>query len=82
MAEIDWRKFIHSDPGVLLGKPVVKGTRLSVEFILGLFSEGWTEQQILENYPTLTRESLRAVFAFATECMREESLYAIPSEGI
>ena len=82
MAEIDWRRFIHSDPGVLLGKPVVKGTRLSVEFILGLFSEGWTEQQILENYPTLTRESLRAVFAFATECMREESLYAIPAEGI
>ena len=82
MAEIDWRKFIHSDPGVLLGKPVVKGTRLSVEFILGLFSEGWTEQQILENYPTLTRESLRAVFAFATECMREESLCAIPTEGI
>lgn len=82
MDEIDWRKFIHSDPGILLGKPVVKGTRLSVEFILGLFSEGWTEQQILENYPTLTKESLRAVFAFATECMREESLYTIPAETV
>ena len=80
MAEIDWRKFIHSDPEVLLGKPVVKGTRLSVEFILGLYSEGWTEQQILGNYPTLTKESLRTVFAFATECMREESLYSIPAE--
>lgn len=82
MAEIEWRKFIHSDSEVLLGKPVVKGTRLSVEFILGLFSEGWTEQQILENYPTLTKKSLLAVFAFATECMREESLYAIPAEVI
>ena len=82
MDEIDWRKFIHSDHGILLGKPVVKGTRLSVEFILGLFSEGWTEQQILENYPTLTKESLRAVFAFATECMREELLYAIPAETV
>lgn len=82
MAEIDWRNYIHSDPEILLGKPVVKGTRLSVEFILGLFSEGWTEQQILENYPTLTKESLRAVFAFAAECMREESLYAIPAEPI
>ena len=41
---------------------MVKGTRLSVEFILGLFAEGWTEQQILENYPTLTKERLRAVF--------------------
>lgn len=77
---IDWRKFIHSDPKILLGKPVVKGTRLSVEFILGLFSEGWSEQQMLENYPTLTKESLRAVFAFATDCMREESLYPIPAE--
>ncbi|MBI5187504.1 MAG: DUF433 domain-containing protein, partial [Nitrospirae bacterium] len=48
--DIYWRKFIHSDPEILLGKPVVKGTRLSVEFILGLFAEGWTEQQVLENY--------------------------------
>jgi uncharacterized protein (DUF433 family) len=82
MDEINWRKFIHSDPEILLGKPVVKGTRLSVEFILGLFSEGWSEQQILENYPTLTKESLRAVFAFAAECMREELLYAIHAETV
>jgi len=77
--DIDWRKLIHSDPKVLLGKPVVKGTRLSVEFILGLFAEGWTEQQVLENYPVLTPESLRAVFAFTTDCMREEYLYTIPA---
>lgn len=82
MAEIDWRKFIHSDPEILLGKPVVKGTRISVDFILGLFSEGWTEHQILENYPTLTKKSLLAVFAFATECMREEALYTIPAEAV
>ncbi len=78
--DIDWKKFIHSDPEVLLGKPVVKGTRLSVEFILGLFAKGWTERQVLENYPILTLESLQAVFAFAADCMREESLYTIPSE--
>ena len=82
MPEIDWRKFIHSDQEVLLGKPVVRGTRLSVEFILGLFSEGWTEQQILENYPTLTNECLLAVFAFATECMREELLFELPAEAV
>jgi uncharacterized protein (DUF433 family) len=79
MAEIDWGKYIHSDPDILVGKPVVRGTRLSVEFILGLFAAGWTEQQILENYPTLTKDSLRAVFAFATDCMLEESLYPIPA---
>lgn len=76
---MDWRQHIHSDPEILLGKPVVKGTRLAVDFILGLFAAGWTEQQILENYPTLTPDALRAVFAFAAECMREEALYAIPT---
>ncbi|MBW4495790.1 MAG: DUF433 domain-containing protein [Oscillatoria princeps RMCB-10] len=74
---MDWREYIHSDPKILVGKPVVKGTRLSVEFILGLFAAGWTEQQVLDSYPTLTPEGLRAVFAFAAECMREEVLYTI-----
>jgi len=82
MAEIEWKDYIHSDPEILLGKPVLKGTRLSVEFILGLFAEGWTDQQIIENYPTLSKESLRAVFAFATECMREEFLYLLPTEAV
>jgi uncharacterized protein (DUF433 family) len=80
MENVDWRDYIHSDPDILVGKPVVKGTRLSVEFILGLYSAFWTEQQVLENYPRLTQKSLRAVFAFAAECLREELLYAIPSK--
>ncbi|MEH2251488.1 DUF433 domain-containing protein [Nostoc sp.] len=62
---MDWQQYIHSDPKILLGKPTVKGTRLSVEFLLGLFSAGWTQQQVLESYPTLTSEALRAVFVFA-----------------
>ena len=74
---MDWRNYIHSDPNVLVGKPVVKGTRLSVEFILGLFAAGWAEAQILESYPTLTSDDVRAVFAFAAECMQDEVLYAI-----
>jgi uncharacterized protein (DUF433 family) len=41
---VDWREYIHSDPGILLGKPVVKGARLSVEFLIGLFAGGWTEE--------------------------------------
>ena len=61
---MNWETYIHSDPNILVGKPVIKGTRLSVEFILGLFAVGWTEQQILENYPTLTPDSLKAIFAF------------------
>jgi uncharacterized protein (DUF433 family) len=72
---MDWREYIHSDAEVLVGKPVVKGTRLSVEFLLGLFAAGWTEKQVLDNYPPLTPQSLREVFAFATECMCEEALF-------
>ncbi|KAA3658447.1 MAG: DUF433 domain-containing protein [Chloroflexi bacterium] len=72
---MDWWKFIHSDSEILNGKPVVKGTRLSVEFLLNLFATGWTEQQVLENYPTLTTESLRAVFAYAAEGIREDTFY-------
>ena len=59
---MSWQDYIHADPEVLLGKPVVKGTRLSVEFLLGLFAAGWTQEQVLENYPSLTSEALRAVF--------------------
>jgi uncharacterized protein (DUF433 family) len=79
---IDWRDYIHSDPEILIGKPVIKGTRLSVEFLLGLFAEGWSDQQILENYPTLDRCGLKAVFAFAAECLREEALYSLPGEAV
>jgi uncharacterized protein (DUF433 family) len=75
---MDWRQHIHADQEVLTGKPVVRGTRLSVDFLLGLLAAGWTEQQLLDEYPTLTREGLRAVFAFAGECLREEALYALP----
>ena len=74
---MDWKEYIHSDAKVLVGKPVVKGTRLSIDFILALFAEGWSTEDILENYPSLTQESLRAVFAFAAECMREEALYTV-----
>jgi uncharacterized protein (DUF433 family) len=72
---MNWKMHIHSDPKVLLGKPIVKGTRLSVEFLLGLFSEGWTEQQVLDNYPSLNTQSIQAVFAFAAECLKEDIFY-------
>jgi len=73
---MQWKDYIHSDPKIFAGKPVVKGTRLSVVFILRLFSNGWMEQQVFENYPQLTREMLRTVFAYVQECMEDENLYA------
>ena len=75
-----WHDHIHSDPSILLGKPVIRGTRLSVEFLLGLLAEGWTERDILESYPQLSREALRAVFAFAAECTRDELVHDV-SDG-
>ena len=71
----DWRQHIVSDPGILAGKPVVRDTRLAVDFLLGLCASGWTEEQILQNHPSLTQETLRAVFAFAAESLADESLY-------
>ncbi len=69
---MEWRARIHSDSKILSGKPVVRGTRLSVEFLLRLFAAGWTEEQVLNNYPNLEREDLLAVFAYAAEAAQEE----------
>jgi uncharacterized protein (DUF433 family) len=57
------RDHIHRDPAILCGKPVVRGTRLSVEFLLDLVAAGWTDQQILNEYPRLTQANLEAVLA-------------------
>ena len=77
---MSWHDYIHSDLSILAGKPVIRGTRLSVAFLLGLPAEGWTEQDIMESYPQLSREALRAVFAFAAECTRDELVHDV-SDG-
>lgn len=77
----DWKTRIHSNSKVLVGKPVVKGTRLAVDFILNLFASGWSEKQVLESYPNLTTEDLKAVFAFAADCAKDESLFFIAESG-
>ncbi|GIV19266.1 MAG: hypothetical protein KatS3mg023_1017 [Armatimonadota bacterium] len=74
---MDWRAYIHSDPKILRGKPVVKGPRLSVDFLLGLCAAGWSEEMVLRNYPTRTPEAIRAVFAFAQEYTREAKAYDV-----
>src|SRR5690606_8067443 len=75
-AKADWRKHIVVDPAVLTGKPVVKGTRLAVEFVLGLLAQGWTEADILRNYPGLTHKSILACMAYAQARLSEEKVYA------
>lgn len=75
---MEWWQYIHSDPKTLNGKPVIKGTRLSVEFLVELMANGWSQQEILDNYPQLTAEHLRAVFLFFAENLREETIFTIP----
>ncbi len=78
---MDWKARIVADSSVLAGKPIIKGTRLSVDFILSLFAKGWAEQQVLDNYPQLSLEDLKAVFAFAQTCLAEENYVALRQLG-
>ena len=72
---MEWQQHIVTDENVLLGKPTIKGTRISIEHILSLFAQGWSEQMILENYPRLTKESIQAVFVYLNECMQDGLLF-------
>jgi uncharacterized protein (DUF433 family) len=74
---MDWRERIVVDPEVLVGKPIVKGTRLAVEFLVGLLAQGWAEQEILDNYPGLTHDDVLACLAFAEERLRSERIYPL-----
>lgn len=72
---MNWQDYIHSDENVLSGKPVVKGTRLSVDFLLERLADGWTEQDLLNNYPRLTKEALHAVFAYVSAAMKDNLIH-------
>ena len=72
---IDWKQYITSDKGVLLGKPAFTGTRLSVDFVLARLADGWTDEQLFESYPRLTREHLRAAYAYLHECLEDGLLF-------
>lgn len=65
------------DANILVGKPVVRGTRLSVAFLLGLMADGWPEREILRNYPGLTREDLLACLAYAQDRVSEERVFPL-----
>ena len=74
----EWQDRIVVDPKVLVGKPVIRGTRLSVEFILDLLANDWTIEQILSEYPQLERKDVIAVLKYATEMAKEEKVYPLP----
>jgi uncharacterized protein (DUF433 family) len=70
-------KLIVSDPNVMMGKPVIRGTRITVELVLEKLAAGETAEQILDAHPRLTREAIQAALAFAAEALRADVVYPI-----
>ena len=78
---MDWNERIVTDENTCGGRPRIKGTRISVEFLLGLKAAGWSEGHILENYPHLTHDDLQAVFAYAHSIFEDESFLPLTLAG-
>ena len=76
---MQWQERIIVDPKVLVGKPIVKGTRISVELVIDLLARGWSVEQILQEYPHLTAEDIRACLGYASEMLQSEKVYLTPT---
>ncbi|NCP15844.1 DUF433 domain-containing protein [bacterium] len=76
---MNWYERIVIDPKILVGKPVIKGTRLAVEFIVDLLAQGWSEAEILRNYPGLTHEDVAACLNYASSILKAEKVYPFES---
>lgn len=74
---MNWQERIIIDPEILVGKPVVKGTRLAVEFIIDLLANEWTEDEILRNYSGLTHEDIVACLRYASSVLHAEKVYPV-----
>jgi len=74
---MEWQDRIELNPEVLAGKPVVKGTRLAVEFIVDLLAQGWAEDAIVDNYPGLTRDDIKACLAYASAALHDQKVYPL-----
>ena len=74
---MNWQKRIVINTGILVGKPIIKGTRISVEFVIGLLGQGWTAEQVLEEYDHLKLEDIQACLSYASEVLRNEKIYPI-----
>lgn len=76
---MNWEDRIVSNKGIMVGKPCIKGTRLTVDFILARLADGWSERDLLENYPRLTPEDIQAVFAYASESLKDGLFLPVPN---
>ena len=78
---MDWRERIVIDPGILVGKPVIRGTRISVEFVIDLLGRGWSVEEVLQEYDHLRPEDIRACLLYARDMLAEERVYPAPAVG-
>jgi len=74
---MNWKDHIEVNPAVLVGKPIIKGTRISVELILERLADGWTMEDVLASYPHISREDVLAALSFASELFKEETFVAV-----
>jgi uncharacterized protein (DUF433 family) len=75
---MELRDRIVLNPEVLTAKPVIRGTRLAVKFIVDLLGQGWSEAQVLENYPGVTHEDILACLQYASQQLKSERVYTVP----
>lgn len=75
------KKLIHSDPAILMGKPVIKGTRITVELILEKLAAGETVDDILESYPHLTRKGVLAAIEYASRALKMDVVHPVPRKA-
>jgi uncharacterized protein (DUF433 family) len=76
--DIRWQDRITIDPNVLVGKPIILGTRISVEFVIDLLGRGWTTERILREYDHLTAADVQACLAYASDVLKSERVYLLP----
>ncbi len=72
---MDWHDRIVLDPAVLAGKPIIKGTRISVELVVDLLAQGWSREQVLEQYDHLAAEDILACLSYASDVLRSEIVH-------
>ncbi len=72
-----YKNFIHSNPAIMMGKPVIKGTRITVELILEKLAAGETVDDIISAHPHLTEDAVRAALSFAAEALRADVVYPL-----
>lgn len=73
-----WQERIVVDPNVLTGKPIIKGTRMAVEFVVDLLGRGWSVDDVLREYDHLTKEDVQACLAYAGDVLKSERVYLTP----